>query len=159
MQLLSGGHIGHWTRMRYSKVWAVQLLISPGHYIPPRRNNVSRRMPCLSSGCCDDSMCWYWHPPQTLKCEHLGVIRLSAAFTISTGVAHAVLFFSDFSATRTSSPGSTNGTNTVRSPACARPSPPYTSFSIDTINSSDILRTPFCPDLGGKCSAEFLMAR
>src|SRR4029077_2246323 len=146
-------------RLRYSKGAAVCVLISPGHEIPPRRDNVSRRMSCLSSAFRDRSICWYLHPPQTLKCEHLGVMRLSAAFTISTGVAHAVLFFCDFSATRTSSPGSTNGTNTVRSPACARPSPPYTSFSIDTRNSFDFLRTPFCPDLGGKCSAEFLMAR
>src|SRR5690242_2861587 len=66
---------------------------------------------------------------------------LDAAVT-STGFAQITFFFFDFSAARTFSPGSTYGTKTVFPSACASPSPPYTSFSIDNSNSSDILIGP-----------------
>src|SRR5580704_18846861 len=56
----------------------------------------------------------------------------------SSNFAQTTFFFFDFSAARTSSQGSTYGTNTVFPSACASPSPPYTSFSIDNRNSSDI---------------------
>ena len=48
-------------------------------------------------------------------------------------------FFFVLVAARTPSPGNTNGTNTVLPSACVKPSPPYTSFSIDNSNSSDIV--------------------
>src|SRR5277367_792470 len=65
-------------------------------------------------------------------------MRSFDADVTSTNFAHTTFFFFDFSAARTSSPGSTNGTKTVLPSACPRPSPPYTSFSIDNRNSSDI---------------------
>src|SRR5271170_1411681 len=69
-------------------------------------------------------------------------MRSFDADVTSTNFAHTTFFFFDFSAARTASPGSTNGTKTVFPSACASPSPPYTSFSIDNRNSSDIFVGP-----------------
>src|SRR5277367_3513901 len=65
-------------------------------------------------------------------------MRSFDADVTSTNFAHTTFFFLDFSAARTSSPGSTKGTKTVFPSAWPSPSPPYTSFSIDNRNSSDI---------------------
>src|SRR5580704_329431 len=69
-------------------------------------------------------------------------MRSFDADATSNNFAQTTFFFFDFSAARTSSPGSTYGTKTVFPSACPRPSPPYTSFSIDNRNSSDICADP-----------------
>src|SRR5271163_712127 len=69
-------------------------------------------------------------------------MRSFDADVTSSNFAQITFFFFDFSVARTSSSGNTYGTKTVFPSACARPSPPYTSFSIDNRNSSDISEDP-----------------
>src|SRR5713101_7497515 len=126
------GRTAHCARLRYAVGGDARVMMGPSHGTRPIRPSVSRRISAFRVSCAPGGMCWQWHPPQTPKCGQKGMLRSGEEESSRSTRPRTNFFLRWMGCTETSSPGRTKGTKTACPSWCARPSPPYTSFSMRT---------------------------